>query len=564
MSPSRLPTLLLFSALALASCNKDDDGGGGLFDPNNGGGQGGGGTTGDAPFATGLLQGGTPSTVPVQATFAFGSGQLPASVDLEPHFPPIGAQGNYGTCVAWAVGYNFKTAINAIDAGERGIALADPAKQGSARYLFTSVPDDDKGTNCGGMLFEPAFRVMQEKGLATLAEVPYTNLGNCAQQLVESDWDQLAADNTVQNYRRVEGNLDAIKRTLNDRMPVVFGAKVGSAFQQWSGDGVLDTEGTFDPGFEHAYHAMVIAGYDDDKGARGAFRVINSWDSSWGDAGAIWIDYDFFLREMLMAGDDGTSHLYIATNGQAASPDDTDRTAPPSGGTPELLAWVTEDLETSETGEPRERTVGYDIYNFGDRAAEASRNWDMYYVYYNAYDANDWGVLLQNRFSANASEVACEAGGCVIPVDIAPNSSLGLELFEDESIAQTYQMPDVTGEYFLLLVADAEEEIEEYDEFDNYFFPSLQPLPFVGGLLGSDGGKVGKSGRAGAPVALGKEVEMADLASGRTHAEAPRGNAYTPAEIKAVLAAAKRSGEFGRRLANGVGHAGAWGIRPGE
>ncbi|HOP14581.1 MAG TPA: hypothetical protein PLH09_11455, partial [Lentimicrobium sp.] len=30
---------------------------------------------------------------------------LPASVDLSGKFPPIGDQGEYGTCVTWAVGY---------------------------------------------------------------------------------------------------------------------------------------------------------------------------------------------------------------------------------------------------------------------------------------------------------------------------------------------------------------------------------------------------------------------------------------------------------------------------
>ena len=40
---------------------------------------------------------------------------LPHRVLLEQYFPPIGNQGNQGTCVAWATGYNMKTALNAID-----------------------------------------------------------------------------------------------------------------------------------------------------------------------------------------------------------------------------------------------------------------------------------------------------------------------------------------------------------------------------------------------------------------------------------------------------------------
>ena len=538
-----LATCLLSLTLVLAACEKDDDGG--LFDPDGGNGGGGGSTT--TPYGTGLLQGGTPSAIPVQANFGFGTGQLPAKVDLTMHFPPVGDQGSYGTCVAWAVGYNFKTALNAIDAGEQGSALADPAKQGSARYLFTTVPDTKKSADCNGMLFDPAFEVLQQEGLASLAEVPYTNLGNCARQLAESSWAGLAADNKVANYRRVEGSLEAVKRTLADKVPVVFGAKLGSAFMQWSGDGVLDTEGTFDPNFQHAYHAMVIAGYDDAKGARGAFRVVNSWAGNWGDAGSIWIDYDFFMREMLMKGSDGKAHLYVASNGQGSSPDDRSND-PPSGGSAELLTWMTDDFVDPDGASARDRVAQFDIYNFGDRTAAASSEWDIYYVYYNAFDASDWGVLFQDRMTPSVDGISCDDSGCALNADLPAQSSLGTVLFGAEGIQQGYTMPNITGDYFLLMVADGEEEIPEYDEFDNYFFPSLVPISIQGGNLGLrmkiptpdaliGGGSTGQA----------HTVTAAQFADGIGRTRRPAGNAYSVKEVSELLSNAKRSGEFARR-----------------
>ena len=47
-------------------------------------------------------------------------GGLPSSVDLTKKFPPIGDQGQYGTCVAWASSYNLKTALNGIEKGLSG------------------------------------------------------------------------------------------------------------------------------------------------------------------------------------------------------------------------------------------------------------------------------------------------------------------------------------------------------------------------------------------------------------------------------------------------------------
>jgi C1A family cysteine protease len=38
-------------------------------------------------------------------------------------------------------------------------------------------------------------------------------------------------------------------------------------------------------------HTMALCGYDD---AKHAYKAINSWGTTWGDAGYIWIDYDFF------------------------------------------------------------------------------------------------------------------------------------------------------------------------------------------------------------------------------------------------------------------------------
>jgi hypothetical protein len=48
-------------------------------------------------------------------------------------------------------------------------------------------------------------------------------------------------------------------------------------------------------------HAMMLAGYNDDvyldPDSKGAFLLVNSWGSSWGTNGTIWIPYDKFVTE---------------------------------------------------------------------------------------------------------------------------------------------------------------------------------------------------------------------------------------------------------------------------
>ncbi|GAB4033801.1 C1 family peptidase [Spirosoma gilvum] len=41
-------------------------------------------------------------------------------------------------------------------------------------------------------------------------------------------------------------------------------------------------------------HAMCVVGYDDKMLGKGAFKLINSWGSSWGDKGYFWMSYDTF------------------------------------------------------------------------------------------------------------------------------------------------------------------------------------------------------------------------------------------------------------------------------
>ena len=70
----------------------------------------------------------------VNLGFTLNSDNLPSSVDLKPYFPPIGDQGQYGTCVAWAVGYNHKSFLEAKENGDT--YYSDQNKIFSPKDLF--------------------------------------------------------------------------------------------------------------------------------------------------------------------------------------------------------------------------------------------------------------------------------------------------------------------------------------------------------------------------------------------------------------------------------------------
>src|SRR6185295_13668585 len=73
----------------------------------------------DLPYNLGWQGDDDPSVIPQAiGTNTFNNSQaLPPSVDLTSKFPPIGDQGRYGTCVAWATGYGIKTVIDGMEKG---------------------------------------------------------------------------------------------------------------------------------------------------------------------------------------------------------------------------------------------------------------------------------------------------------------------------------------------------------------------------------------------------------------------------------------------------------------
>ncbi|MBR9922910.1 MAG: hypothetical protein GYB31_18950 [Bacteroidetes bacterium] len=487
-----------------------------------------------------------PNTVPTSVGSGgnFGSGDLPASYSLENFFPPIGDQGNFGTCVAWSVGYNLKTAINAMDYGLSGSQLNSSNNQFSPKDLFTAIPDNLKGSNCGGTGFVEALDIVLDRGVATMQTVPYTNLGNCSQSNLQSSWTNEAANHTISNYRRIDNDVNTIKGYIANNQPVVFGAQLSDNFVTWNNDNVLNSNTTYWQVGQHALHAMVVSGYDDSKGANGAFRVVNSWSGDWGDFGEIWIDYNFFVSEFIWDG-----NLYVATNAQGDNPPpDID---PNVDGSVDLAPWVFADYsEYWDGGYYNERSIEFDIYNIGDEPALANKDWGLYYIYYDAYDANNYGILFYDYFSDDLTPVGyydCPPPdyACYFNYDIPSGSTFATQVFGEEGIVRNYYVPNgLTGYYYLVLMADAFDDIPEMDEANNFFYTSGQyPIYFDNGYadLGEDA-----PDRLSANAKPGK-TELRNNPRHTTVGPETR-NAYSPAEIRAFLKQEKMSGRLNDKL----------------
>ncbi len=423
-----------------------------------------------------------PSKVPSSTNFGFGSDNLPPNYTIIDKFPPIGNQGNYGTCVAWAVGYNTKTMVNGLSKGYNSSDLASTNKQFSPRDLFTAIDDNNKGDNCGGTNFNFAMDIVQNRGIATMATAPYPEtIPSCSKANLDPAWTQEAAGFKFKWWRKIDGTVEAIKKNVSQNVPVIFGARLADNFMSHNTDDVITSATSYDNVGQHAYHAMVIGGYDDSKGPNGAFRIVNSWGTAWGASGYCWIDYSFFMNNFVSTLQNETN-LYIAANddNNTEPPDDVD----PNTTGVDLVPWVFGDYSTGNWAWPTERLIDFNIYNIGNASANASADWAYYYIYYNAFDANDYGVIFYDQFNTSIPENTIECPNdwnCIINIPIPAGDDFANYAWGEAYVERTYYMPEITGLYYLLCIADAEDKFQEQDEMNNLFYTTEFPILFDSG-----------------------------------------------------------------------------------
>ncbi len=526
--------LVCLSLLTLAACKKDKNN-----STNNNGGH----ATGYNAANDNVSN--TPKAINTRNFAGSNTSSLPSSYFLYNYLPPVGDQGQYGTCIGWSTAYYTKTALEAAARNLTSSQLSQAAYQMSAKDLFTAIADNQKGANCDGTNYDVALTLIQTRGVATLGSVPYSNLGNCAQSSSSNNTD--APGHKISTYRAIQHTnvsdyITDIKQSLVSNTPVMVGCGVGNGFQSWSGSGVMSAG--FDPcggGQPCGGHAQTIVGYDDSKGSGGAFRLINSWNTTWGDNGYYWVDYNFLFNTLAMKDGSGNYPIYVASNS-------TDTTTPP-GPSPnqssgvDLATWVEDDYATSYTTPTRQAI--YNIYNIGTGTAQASADWGLYYVYYNAYDANDYGVIFYDEFNTSIQQntYQCNTSGnqCVINLDLPANTDLATLGFGTATLYQNYTMPSITGYYYLILVADAGQKLGDVDYSNNLFYVNDYPAYFSGGF--------GKNGSGSEQLPAFKNTLHRDYSTLKKNrynsaVNEEHRNAYTPREILTFIKAKKASGEL--------------------
>jgi hypothetical protein len=92
--------------------------------------------------------------------------------------------------------------------------------------------------------------------------------------------------------RITKNELITIKKSVAEKKPVIFSTKCLSSFFNVGKDGIWKINATDSSA---GNHAICIVGYDDNKSG-GAFEVMNSWGTDWGNNGFFWLTYDQIMQ----------------------------------------------------------------------------------------------------------------------------------------------------------------------------------------------------------------------------------------------------------------------------
>jgi hypothetical protein len=230
-------------------------------------------------------------------------------VDLSQYLPPVGDQYSQSSCVAWAVGYYYKTFSERRE--HTTWNLTNPWYQYSPSFVYNQI----NGGVDGGAFIWDALQLLQDKGDVDIAEFPY----------IQSNWTIGPTPAVLQAalpYRIPSGwgyfwdywifappypspiDITPLKACLNGGNMLVMSIPIYYDFPD-NGNPAYPAKTYYDHTGNLSiagFHAVCICGYNDninpsgvDADHRGGFKMVNSWGSTWNGAshGFLYLSYDF-------------------------------------------------------------------------------------------------------------------------------------------------------------------------------------------------------------------------------------------------------------------------------
>jgi len=241
-------------------------------------------------YGTGLIfEEDITSKIPQRATLLTRSYEnLPSKYSIKAYAPKVLSQGQYGTCTGWASAYAARTIAEAYANGwtDREV-ISNEAY--SAMFLYSMVRRSPGCEN--GSAISDAVKKLKEVGAVKRRDVPDVCPTGVLTELFPNAGKHRIVDcfTTFSKIDPPNFKVAAVKKAISENRPVVIAMEIYDSFRR-QGKGVWNG---FTTSVEPGAHAMCVVGYDDGLYG-GAFEIMNSWGTEWGDGGFVWVKYDDF------------------------------------------------------------------------------------------------------------------------------------------------------------------------------------------------------------------------------------------------------------------------------
>lgn len=214
---------------------------------------------------------------------------IPTSWSLKKYAPPPGNQGHFNTCTGWSTAYAARTISYAIqrklDNDSSRLFIFSP------EFIYNNIKPEGDTSCLMGSRVNDAMKLMAMRG-AMLYDPAQQSCNAVVKPEEEKDraFPYRIKDflSLTAGYSSIKASeIQKIKKSISMNKPVVISLKTYPSFDTVSSGFWNPVPGQPELGA----HAMCIVGYDDQV-AGGAFEVLNSWGTEWGNKGYWWITYD--------------------------------------------------------------------------------------------------------------------------------------------------------------------------------------------------------------------------------------------------------------------------------
>jgi Papain family cysteine protease len=222
---------------------------------------------------------------------------LPSKNSLRKYAPIPQNQGAYGTCVGWSTAYAARTIQMAYQQNWTNTELITENAFSPFFVYEEAKPASDVFCQEGTSLFN-ALEILKDMGTVKISD-----FGMQCGQTITKTLERKATEFKVKDYRRLfdlgtKDKVPFVKKSIAENRPVVIGIQCcAESFLNAKGVESWKLQAQDNPNPDGG-HALTVIGYDDNYHGegKGAFELMNSWGTAWGDQGFIWMSYEDFNR----------------------------------------------------------------------------------------------------------------------------------------------------------------------------------------------------------------------------------------------------------------------------